>query len=74
MERCIEDIRHWMVSDRFLLNDDKTEFLLIGTRQQLNRVESLPLRVGTMDMEPISSVRNLDVWFDSAFSMGTHIN
>ena len=46
MERCIEDIRHWMISDRLLLNDDKTEFLLIGTRQQLNKVESLPLRVG----------------------------
>ena len=42
MERCIEDIRHWMVSDRLLLNDDKTEFLLFGTRQQLNKVESLP--------------------------------
>ena len=45
MERCIEDIRRWMVSDRLLLNDDKTEFLLIGTRQQLSKVEPLPLRV-----------------------------
>lgn len=27
MERCIEDIRHWMVSDRLLLNDEKAEFL-----------------------------------------------
>ena len=41
----IEDIRHWMVSDRLLLNDDKTEFLLIGTRQQLNKVDSLPLKL-----------------------------
>ena len=39
MERCIEDIRHWMVSDRPLLNNEKTEFLLIGTRQQLSKVE-----------------------------------
>ena len=39
MERCIEDIRHWMVSDRLLLNDEKTEFLLIGTRQQLGKVD-----------------------------------
>ena len=38
MERCIEDIRHWMVSDRLLPNDEKTEFLLIGTRQQLSKV------------------------------------
>ena len=74
MERCIQDIRHWMVSDRLLLNDDKTGFLLIGTRKQLNEVESLPSRVGTTDVEPVSCVRNLGVWFDSTLSMATHIN
>ena len=42
MERCVEDIRHWMVSDHLLLNDEKMEFLLIGTRQQLSKVEPLP--------------------------------
>ena len=43
MVRCIEDIRHWMVSDRLLLNDENTEFLLIGTRQQLSKVDPLPV-------------------------------
>ena len=32
MRSGIEDLRHWMVSDHLELNDDKTEFLLIGTR------------------------------------------
>ena len=64
MERCIEDIQHWMVGDRLLLNDEKTEFLLIGTRQQLNKVEPLPLRVEAMDIEPVNCVRNLGAWFD----------
>ena len=74
MERCIEDIRHWMVSDRLLLNDEKTESLLIGTRQQLSKVEPLPLRVGTMDIQPVNSVRNLGAWFDSMLSMETRID
>ena len=74
MERCIEDIRHWMVSHRLLLNDEKTEFLLIGTRQQLSKVEPLPLRVGTMDIGPLNCVRNPGAWFDSMLSMETHIN
>ena len=74
MERCIEDIRHWMVSDRLLPNDEKTEFLLIGTRQQLSKVEPLPLRVEAMDIEPVNCVRNLGAWFDSMLSMETHIN
>ena len=74
MVRCIEDIRHWMVSDRLLLNDEKTEFLLIGTRQQLGKVDPLPLRVGTMNIEPVNCVRNIGAWFDSMLSMETHIN
>ena len=74
MERCIEDIRHWMVSDRLLLNDEKTEFPPISTRQQLNKVEPLRLRVEAMDIEPVNSVRNLGAWFDSMLSMETHIN
>ena len=74
MKRCIEDIRHWMVSDRLLLNDEKTEFPPISTRQQLSKVEPLPLRVETMDIEPVNCVRNLGAWFDSMLSMETHIN
>ena len=74
MERYIEDIRHWIVSERLLLNDEKTEFLLIGTHQQLTKVDLLPLRGGTMDIEPVNCTRNLGAWFDSMLSMETHIN
>ena len=74
MERCIQDIRHWMVSDRLLLNDENKEFLLFGTRQQLRKVESLLLRVEAMGIEPVNCVRNLGAWFDSMLSMETHIN
>ncbi|CAH3189218.1 unnamed protein product [Porites evermanni] len=41
-----------MVSDRLLLNDQNTEFPLFGTRQQLSKVESLPLRVEAVGIEP----------------------
>ena len=32
MECCIEKIRQWLIKDRLLVNDDKTEFMVIGTR------------------------------------------
>ena len=35
MQRCIEDLRQWMLMDRLKLNDEKAEFLLVGARQQL---------------------------------------
>lgn len=38
MNRCICDLRNWMIKDRLMINDDKTELILIGTRQQLGKI------------------------------------
>jgi len=46
MELCIKAIRAWMIADKLKLNDDKTEFLIIGTRQQLSKVDIEKLSVG----------------------------
>ena len=37
-----------MISDNLMLNDDKTEFLIIGTRQQLAKVNISCIRVGLL--------------------------
>ena len=46
LQACIRDIRIWMVQDKLQLNDAKTEFLIIGTRAQLNKVTINDLQVG----------------------------
>ncbi len=38
LENCIDDIKTWMLNDKLKLNDDKTDFLIIGTRQELEKV------------------------------------
>ena len=40
MEKCIDAVRKWMIQDRLMINDDKTEILLVGTRQQLDKLDS----------------------------------
>ena len=74
VERCIEDIRNWVLNDKLKLNDDKTEFMIIGTSQQLAKVSINSLRVGTATITPVSSARNLGSWFDSKLTMATHIS
>ena len=32
---CIADVRSWFIANRLMINDTKTEFLIISTRQQL---------------------------------------
>ena len=74
MNRCIRDLRNWMIRDRLMINDDKTELLLIGTRQQLGKInDACNISVGDYDISPSSCVRNLGAWFDNKLSMSTHV-
>ena len=70
---CIMDLRKWMIRDRLMLNDDKTEFLLLGTKQQLAKVDINSITVGESVVNTKPVVRNLGSWFDSQLSMSTHI-
>ena len=54
-KRCIEDIRNWMQNYKWKLNGDKTEFMIIGTSQQLAKVSINSLPVGTATITPVSS-------------------
>ena len=70
---CIKAIRCWMRENKLLLNEEKTEFLLIGTKQQLAKVDIGHIKVGKVNIAPHSPVKNLGVWFDSNLSMVDHI-
>ena len=75
MESCIAEISQWMHLDKMKLNSDKTEFLLIGTRQQLRKVGNMThFSIGDSRISPCYEVRNLGAWFDSKMNMLGHIN
>ena len=69
MQNCIDDNRSWMEHDKLLLNDEKTEFLVIGTRQQLSKV----ITVGNSAIMKSSVVGNLGSYIDDKLSMNSHI-
>ena len=73
MEACITDIRRWMIPNWLMVNDSKTEFLIIGSKQQLERVNIASIQVGDAKITPVKSVRNLGVIFDSNLKMDQHI-
>ena len=73
IELCIQVIRNWMQDNKLLLNEDKTEFLLIGTKQQLAKVNISHVTVGKVNIAPQSPVKNLGVWLNPNLSMVDHI-
>lgn len=73
MQNCIGDIRLWMEHDK-LLNDEKTEFLILGTLQQLSKINISSITVGSSQVERLSVVKNLGTFLDDRLSMNAHIN
>jgi len=74
MENCIDDLRKWMFQDKLKNNDDKTECLIIGSRQQRLKINPCHIRVGSTDIQPVSSLRNLGSWFDANLSMSLQVS
>ena len=61
MEACLCDIRSWMINDKLMINDSKTEFMLIETKAQLQKTKSATLTFGESIISP--STEPL-AWFD----------
>ena len=44
----MDDLLNWMSNDKLLSNDDKTKFLMIGTKQQLAKVDRIFIETVSM--------------------------
>ena len=62
-----------MTNNYLMLNESKTEFLMIGSHQQLTKIKIDSIRVGSTEIKKVPSVCNLGVWFDTSMTMTTHI-
>ena len=72
IEKCIADVRSWFIGDRLMINDVKTDFPIIGTRQQLEKTTIESITIEDTVIKPLKSVRNLWSWFDAHMRMNVH--
>lgn len=63
-----------MLHDNLKLNDEKTELLIIGTPQELEKVVISHIREGNTNIHPVPVARKLDSWLDASLSMTEHIS
>ena len=75
LSKTFSDILSWMNSNKLLFNPSKTEFLLIGTKQQRLKFSQLTTLSLGNDIIPVSSSAcNLGFIFDSDMSFTDQIN
>ena len=75
MEKCILDVRIFLLTHQLKINDNKTEFLLIGTPLQLSKIDTqnISINVGDSLIKCSSNSRNLGFQFDCKMSLDQQI-
>ena len=75
LQATVDLVSQWMSSNLLLLNQSKTEFLLIGLPVQLPKISNPSLLMPTnVKITPTSSAHNLGVIIDSTLSLSDHIS
>ena len=72
---CANEIDNWMVDNQLKFNGDKTDMIIIGTRQMRNKLPAdISVNICGNSITPKNSVRNLGVIFDTNFNFKEHIS
>ena len=73
VEKCVSNVKTWMMSNKLQMNEDKTEVLLVTAKRVIS-LQHLPefMNIGTcVKFSP--SVRNLGITLDSTLSLYQHV-
>ena len=73
IQRCIAAVKVWMGQNWLKLNDDKTEFVVLGSPHFLKQVVTQHIVVGDQTIHRSQHVRNLGATFNSTVTMETQI-
>ena len=70
----MEDICSWLSVYSLKLNCAKSEFLLFGSKVQLNNIDVTSFKIADSVIPLSHSCRNLGITFDCTMSMSGHIS
>ena len=73
LQDCCMGVKKWMDQKRLKMNSDKTEFILIGSRQQLQKCHSKQININSENITKSEAIKYLGAWIDSNFSFKKHI-
>ena len=73
LEKCTDFIHNLMLKNKLKSNDSKSEFLIIGSPQQISKVNIDSVRVGSSNVETVNSARNLRVFLHSNLNIKMHV-
>ena len=73
LENSLDAVGHWMQTNFLKLNENKTEFIILGVSQQLKKVGNISIRIGEDIIHNVPAVKNLGMFLDAELKHTTHI-
>ena len=74
LENYINEIRDWMCINLLKHNDGKTEFIILGTQQQLQKISHINIWIREDLVRPVDMVYNLGFCMEKYLKNKDHIN
>ena len=75
LNQDLENVNEWLIANKLTLNQSKTEFMLIGSRQRIRTFETSPsLEIGEMPINRVSHTKSIDMYPDENLIWNEHIN
>ena len=74
IEKCLIDIKEWMLQNYLMLNPDKTDMIMIGSKKRLQTFDGLTIFQDHEKLESSKVVKSLGVILDPTLSMAQEIN
>jgi hypothetical protein len=71
--QCLDEVRLWMAMNYLKLNDDKTEFIILGSKHNLRTVTTTHLTIGENKVKPSKCVKNIGATFDEHMKLDKHV-
>ena len=69
LEECAANLKVRMNENRFKMNNDKTEFILFGSKPQLDKCKTKTLKVNNTEIELVDKIKYLEVILDQNLNL-----
>lgn len=73
LELCISEVRLWMANNYLKLNDDKTEFMILGSAHNLKKIKTTAVTVGDTKVAASSCVKNIGAKIDQHLKLDNQV-
>ena len=75
LQDCVEEIRLWLASNHLKLNEDKTEFLVIGSKPQLRKIGTkCSFKIGNEIIQASKKAKNIGAVLDENMEFRAHVD